>query len=119
MLLSSIAGLRTGTYTVTRTAANTLLLGRAVAGSTSTFSIVAVVQPYAGGRKMLPLPEGVRAEETKHIHTATALRTTDSAGEADSISIDGTTYRVWAVEGPYTLGGSTHYEAYASKKGRP
>lgn len=119
MLLGSIAGLKTGTYTVTRTAANSLLLGRKVAGASSTFPIVAVVQPYAGGRKLLPLPEGVRSEETVHVHTATALRTTDDAGEADSISIGGTVYRVWAVEGPFKLGTSTHYEAYASRKGRP
>lgn len=119
MLLNTIASLKTGTYTVTRTADAAPVMGRKVAGSSSTFPIVAVVQPYQGGRKMLPLPEGVRSEETVHVHTATALRTRDDGGEADSISIDGEDYRVWAVEGPFKLRGSTHYEAYASRRTRP
>ena len=119
MLLGTIGSLKTGTYTVTRTAGGSKLLGRYTPGASSTFPIDAVVQPYQGGRKMLPLPEGVRSEETKHIHTATALRTRDVGGEADAISIGGETYHVWAVEGPFTLGASTHYEVYASKRSKP
>ncbi len=119
MLLQSVNSLKTGTYTVTRTATGTLSQGRYTTGAGSTFSIDAVVQPYSGGRKMIPLPEGVRAEDTKLIHTATALRTRDSTGEADVITILGELYTVWAVQGPYTLGPSTHYEAYVTRKGSP
>lgn len=120
MLTGSILGLRTGTYTVTRRGGGTYDAdGYHVAGSSSTFSIDAVVQPYAGGRRMLPLPEGVRAEDVRHVHTTTALRTRDNAGEADAIAIGGEVYYAWAVEGPYTLGGSTHYEAYVARRGKP
>lgn len=119
MLLSTIGSLKTGTYTVTRTANGTTTLGRYTSGASSTFPIVAVVQPYQGGRKMLPLPEGVRAEETKLLHTATELRTHDNDGEADSIVILGDTYVVFAVEGPFTLGASTHFEVYAARRTIP
>lgn len=120
MLLDTIASMKTGTYTVTRTGAGTYPTnGRLSAGSTSTFPITAIVQPYQGGRKMLPLPEGVRSEETKHIHTAAALRTRDGGGAQDFITISGEDYHVWAVEGPFTLGGSTHYEVYASRRAKP
>lgn len=120
MLLDTIASLKTGTYTVTRTGAGTYPSGGyLVPGSTSTFPIVAIVQPYAGGRKMLPLPEGVRSEETKLLHTATALRTRDGNGAPDFVTIGGEDYYVWAVEGPYTLGASTHYEVYASRRAKP
>lgn len=119
MLLATIGSLKTGTYTVTRRAGGAHATGRYTAGASSTFPIVAVVQPYQGGRKMLPLPEGVRAEETKLLHTATELRTRDNNGEADSVVILGDTYVVFAVEGPFTLGASTHFEVYAARRTKP
>jgi len=120
MLLGVINSLKTGTYVVTRTADGSYdAHGRYATGSSSTFNMDAVVQPYGGGRKMLPLPEGVRAEDVRLIHTATALRTRDNAGEADSVAIGGENYSVYAVEGPYTLGPSTHYQAYAARRGKP
>jgi hypothetical protein len=119
MLLNSIASLNTGTYTVTRTASGSLTQGRFTPGGTTTLDIEAVVQPYSGGRKMLPLPEGIRAEDTKLLHTTTPLRTADNTGEADKITILGDTFVVWAVQGPYTLGGSTHYEAYVTRRTVP
>lgn len=119
MLLDTITSLATGSYVVTRTAPGSMTQGRFTAGATSSFSIQAVVQPYAAGRKMLPLPEGIRAEDTKLLHTVTPLRTTDNTGDADKIVILGDTFVVWAVQGPYTLGESTHYEAYVTRRTVP
>lgn len=119
MLLNVIGHLQTGTYVVTRTAPGSLVLGRAVAGATSVLNIVAVVQPYSAGKKMLPLPEGIRAEDTKIVHTATPLRTTDNTGAADQIAILSDNYVVWAIQGPWTLNGSTHYKAYVTRRTVP
>lgn len=118
MLIATIGSMATGTFTVTRTAEGTQVLGRYTLGATSTFTIVAIDQPL-DGRVMLPLPEGIRAEEVRLLHTATALRTRDGNGEPDYVTIRGEVYYVWKVAGPYTLGGSTHYEAHVARRKRP
>lgn len=113
-----IQRLKTGTYTVTRTAASTLSQGRKVAGSTSTFPTDAIVQPL-DPRTMLPLPEGVRAEDVRLIHTADLIRTQDQNGEADAFTIGGEQFYAWKVSGPWTLRGETHYEVHAARRGKP
>ena len=113
-----IGSLSNGTFTVTRTAGAPLVLGRYSSGAVTTFPIVAIEQPYSP-RTMIPLPEGVRVEDVKLIHTNTPLRTRDENGEADSISIRGENFIVWRVDGPYTLGGSAHYEVHAARKNKP
>lgn len=123
-LLDAIASLSTadtetaGAYTVTRTAEGTATLGRYTVGGASTFTIDAVVQPL-DARSMTPLPSGVRSEDVRLLHTATALRTRDNAGEADRVSIGGETFAVWKVDGPWTLGGETHYEVHVARRGQP
>lgn len=115
MLIGSLAN---GSFTVTRTAGGPLVLGRYTSGGTSTFPITVIEQPYSP-RTMIPLPEGVRVEDVKLIHTNTALRTRDENGEADYITIRGENFYVWRVDGPYTLGGSAHYEVHAARKSKP
>lgn len=117
-LNSAIGRLKTGTFTVTRTAEGSQTLGRYTPGGTSTFPIDAVDQPLEW-RTLLPLPEGVRAEDVKLLHTTTALRTRDGNGEADFVTIRGDDYYVWKVGGPYTIRGNTHYEAHVARKKRP
>lgn len=103
-----IESLGTGTYTVTRRAAATTDgHGRAVAGSTSTLTITAGVQP-ASGRDLQRLPEGRRTIETRVVYTITPLLTggKGAANEADLISIEGATYEVelaqkWSSSTPY------------------
>ena len=117
-LNGAIGRLKTGTYTVTRVANGTTVLGRYTVGGTSTFPIVAAVQPL-GARVMIVLPEGVRADDVRLVHTVTPLHTRDNSGEADSISIGGETYYVWQVSGPWTIRGDTHYEAHVARRGKP
>lgn len=95
-----IDSLSTGTYTVTRRAAATNDgHGRAVAGSTSTLTITASVQP-ASGRDLMRLPEGRRTIETRVVYTTTRLLTggQGAANEADLLTIDGASYEVEQVQ---------------------
>jgi hypothetical protein len=50
------------------------------------------------------------------IYTATELRAT--AGESDTIAIDGEDYKLVRVES-WTLDGETTYRAYATRKAKP
>lgn len=115
---SAIARLKTGTYTVTRIGNGTTVLGRYTPAASSTFPIDAVVQPLTP-RTLIVLPEGVRSEDVRLIHTTTPLRTRDNNGEADAISIAGESFVVWRVSGPWTIRGNTHYEAHVSRQGKP
>lgn len=94
-----IALLGSGTYTVARpTAATSLVEGRRVAPATTTFTVVASVQP-ASGRSIDRLPEGLRARESKDVWTATRLQPAipDVGLEGDRITIDGAVYEVQIV----------------------
>jgi hypothetical protein len=94
-----ISDFATGTYTVTRRAAATLVKGRAQPGATSTLTVTASVQP-ASGRDLLRLPEGRRSIETRVVFTATQLLIgiEGAANESDLISIDGQTWEVQQVQ---------------------
>jgi hypothetical protein len=117
MLNGAITTFATGTYTVTRTAADTYTNGVKVAGATSNVSIVASVQPLSG-RDLQVLPEGQRADETLVLYTATQLFTRTPSQAPDSISIDGSTYEVFKVE-TWNYIGEIHYRAFVSRRGRP
>lgn len=117
-ILSVIKHLRTGdgagagSYTVTRTAAGTLVLGRSTPGATSSFSIEAVVQPL-NQRELQVVPEGRRATDVRSIHTATALRA-DPWGP-DVVTIGGEAYAVYSV-GRFELRGTIAYRCYAARQ---
>ncbi len=109
-LSNVIASLATGTYTVTRWAADSYdTNGVLVKGATSTLSVLACVQPLTG-RDLQRLPEGRRTREGKAVYTATALRVEPVA---DRISIDGETYEVESVRVWYDSG--AYYRAVALK----
>ncbi len=100
------------TFTVTRPAPGAHDgSGRWVAGETSTFSIVASVQPIR--RELLPLPEGRRVQDSRSIVTVTELREEDRL----PILVNGVaqTFEVFEVQGPFTLEGESCYEALAAK----
>lgn len=113
-LTGAIASFSTGTYTVTRTAAGSSTLGRYTAGATSTFDIVASVQPVTG-RDLLAMPEGLRADETRIVYTTTELRALTAASDADVVAIDGEVWGVVQVERWQAFGG-THYRALAARR---
>jgi hypothetical protein len=102
-LSAAILGVATGTYTVTRNAgASYDANGWLVAGTTSTLTITACVQPLAG-REVQRLPEGKRNREARAVFTPTPL----SAGPnlPDQIQIDGSTWEVDSVQDWEALGG--------------
>lgn len=113
-LTGVISRFKTGTYTVTRTAAGTRTLGRYTPGAPSTFSIVASIQPVTG-RDLQTLPEGQRAEETRVVYTTTELRTRTATVEPDTLSIDSETWAVTKVERWQAFGG-THYRAMVARQ---
>lgn len=113
----SIASVRfpTGTYTVTRTAQGSRTEGHYASGASSTFPIVADVQPVAG-RELKDLPEGMRAEETLVVYTTSELRALSAANEADTIAIDGESYRVMKVQHFRVL--ANRYRAWVERTAR-
>ena len=98
-LSDAIELLQSGSYVVTRPNATTLLNGRRVEPTTTTFDITASVQP-ASGRSIQGLPEGLRSSESMDVFTATELRQArpDASVEGDRISIDGAVFEVVNVK---------------------
>lgn len=115
MNLRSLIARHGASYTVTRTAESTLLLGRRVDGAVTSVSLVAVVQPVTG-REIQILPELQHGEETKVIYTLTQLYTREPGFEPDSISVDGESYDVTRVDKFTQLSGAPHYVAYAKRR---
>jgi hypothetical protein len=96
---SLISSFSTGTYTVTRTATRNLSKGKATAGTTSTVSITASVWP-ARSNDLMRLPEMRRTGAAFTLMTTTELYTGGQGEdyEADTISIDGESWEVSAVD---------------------
>lgn len=121
-LRGAIHSLQTGTYTVTRRAASTYLVGRAVAGATTTFTTVASVQPLTG-RRLIPAPEGFRGEEQKEMFATTELRGYSDAPAAPPADVV-TLTTPSGVDEPWTvitcsrwegLSGSPHWRAVLAR----
>jgi hypothetical protein len=101
----------TGIYTVTRTQPATFTDGRAVSGSTSTFTTRACIQP-ASGRQLKELPEGSRSDEAVAIYSESELLTVGATQEADTLVYRGEVWQVqnvkrWDELGNYWLGVAT------------
>jgi hypothetical protein len=87
-------------YTVTRFLPGTYTKGKWVGGGTSsTFTVVASVQPLKAFEAMAQ-PEGFRSREMIRIYTKTALQATreDQAVRGDQIVYKGRTYEIMRVE---------------------
>ena len=89
--------LATGIYSVTRSGPTTFTKGRRDAPTTSTLEVRAVVYPVSG-RTLDRLPEGLRTHEAISIVTKTELKTAETGGEPDKISVNGGLYQVQAVD---------------------
>lgn len=116
-----ITAFATGTYTVTRYGSGTYSNGVLVAGSTSTISVVASVQPVTG-RDLQVLPEGQHSIETKVVYTTTELKSRDASNAGDRISIGGESWEVFRVEKIEAFGGNlsgNHYKAFVSRLTTP
>lgn len=113
-----------GTYTVNRTLPGDYPSGEYVPGTASTFTIVASVQPLTG-RETVVLPEGVRTEDVRQLWTSTELRVHDDNADADVVVIPGglsapaENFNVIGIEGPWTMGGRTHYHVFVARRKRP
>ena len=93
----------TGTYTVTRASAATAYTdGIRTAPSTSTLSVVGVVQPIPG-KDLERLPEGIRDNEVKYLWTKAELKCGPDT-EPDRVSVEGSTWQVEQVRKWDTLG---------------
>jgi hypothetical protein len=106
-----------GSYTVTRMTAAARTLGRRVAGSTSTLTITASVQPLTG-RDLKTKPEGQHADDCRTVYTTTALLTRDTTHEADLIAIGGEAFEVYRVK-QWDAFGETFYVAQVSRNPIP
>jgi len=88
----NIASFATGTYTVTRRGPSTVGVdGRADLATSTTFSILAAVQPL-GGRDLQLQTNGMRVAERQTLYTETRLRVKD---DPDIVTIAG---EDWEVE---------------------
>lgn len=98
-MVGTIERLCSGSYVVLRTAAGAYdENGRYTAGSTSTFSINASIQPVSG-RDLQRLPEGLRTLDLKSVWSRTQLFTAEApAGmQADVITVGPHSYQVQTV----------------------
>jgi hypothetical protein len=116
-LLGVIGRFETGTYTVTRTAQGVYTNGRYTPGATTTFPIVASIQPVTG-RDLQLLPEGQHASESRIVYTTTELRSRATANDPDTIAIDGEAWDVISFE-RWEAFGDTHWRGIAGRRPAP
>jgi hypothetical protein len=110
-----IARFATGSYVVTRAGTGSFVAGVYVPGASSTFSIVASVQPV-NPQDLLRLPEGERSTDRKAVYTTTELRTAEAEGAlSDRITYRGSTYEVESVNPWDETGG--YFKIIAKKMG--
>lgn len=90
---SAVFLLASGSYTVTRRGASSYVAGVRVPPSSSTFQIIASVQP-ATGLDVQRLPEGKRNQESIKLWTPTELKSAERTQEPDLVAIDGASFEV-------------------------
>jgi len=109
VLSGVLSSFQTGTYTVRRRTARTLVLGVSTPGAESTFSVDGVVQPLTGQQLSL-LPGGMTSHNTRRIWTETALQAEADGIGPDIVEIAGQDYRVYQAQEWTGLDGD-HYRA--------
>ena len=105
------------TFTLKRkSAADTYVNGKLVAGATTTTTIEASVQPLKG-QEMLLLPEARRTSQAVNIYTDTQLRLANTAAgyNADIVSAFGSDFEIISCE-PWQSNVINHYKAVGIKK---
>lgn len=88
---------KTGTFAITRSVAPTVVLGRRVAGSTSTVMADLSIQPLTG-RQLQALPVARHSQDVRKIWTITELYTVRPGFDADTFLINGEVYEVFQVK---------------------
>jgi hypothetical protein len=117
-LLDSLADFVTGTYTVTRTVTGGYdVHGKNVAGSTSTLSVDASLQPLTG-RDLMALPEGQRSQETQWFYAAVQMHGREPGFEPDKVTIDGEPWVITSVE-KWVDGDDVWYRCKVSRRAAP
>lgn len=104
-------------FTLTRkTTPDTLVNGKMVAGSSTTSTIQASVQPLRGQEMML-LPEARRTSQAVVIYTDTQLRVANTAAgyNADVVTAFGQSFEILSCE-PWQSNVINHYRAIGVKK---
>ena len=120
-LNEAIDSLGTGTYTVTRRGAGTYTDGIWTVGSSSTFTIDAVVEPatglqrVTGGFEMISSYDGQHTNDVQVIYTRTELKARSPSTSPDLVTIRGRQYTVFRCE-PWDLAkdgsnNEVHYRA--------
>ena len=118
-LNDTIDDLVTDTILVTRQTSKTFVNGIATAGSTSTLTIDAVVQPafnlnrVIGGANLYGEVDGQHATDVRQLWTRTLLYTRSPTTEPDMLTFQGRNWTVARVE-KWVLGDQTHYHVVAS-----
>ncbi len=114
-ILDTIAAMATGTYTVTRRAKGDMVSGKYVPNpTTSTFSVVAVVQPatdlqrVVGGADMRSYVENQRMDDVMMMHVVTKLWARTTTHDPDVVTIDDDSWTVFRVE-PWNFYGDLFY----------
>lgn len=114
-----LATFATGTYTVTRRGASSYAsgTGEPVAGSTSTFTAVASVQPMPG-REAKNLPEGIATEDARVMYVEELLRAADdrTKTQGDRVAVDGDSFEAIKVE-PWGGALLPHYRVTLVRRG--
>lgn len=111
-----------GTFTVTRWLPSTALGGVVTRGASSTFPIVASVQPVTG-REIVPAPAATEGEEIKVLYTETEMRGVTKAGPPDQINIPNPSgvAETWEVKAAHKWDAfeEIFYVVFVSKRGKP
>lgn len=116
-LLDTITGLANVTLPVTRRSAGTYDASGLwqASGVTTTFSIIAVMEPangiarIVGGRDQITDEQGEKVFDVRVIWTATELLTRTQTTDPDIIAYDGSNWKVFRAE-KWDLNGQVHWK---------
>lgn len=118
MITDSISAFATGTYTVTRPTIPTVVAGRAVAGTPSTFTIDASIQPVQDGRKLLALVEAYHCAEVRLVLTRTVIEPLTPSHGADVVTYQSEPWVVIEAE-RWDAFGTSWTRAYIARRSTP
>ena len=102
-------------FTVTRQTEGSYVNGRLVAGSTSSLTIEALIQPISGRELIESLPEGQSVNETRLLYTTTLLQTRTATDNPDRVTFEGEPWTVINVE-KWDAWGDVFYKVLISRR---
>lgn len=110
-----ISRFKTGTYAIVRTAADTYTNGLRTAGTTSTFTVDASIQPVTG-RELFALPEARRTQDVRVFWTSVILIATPNP---DKITIGDETFEIFQIYTHAVLSNTPFYRVYCARQTVP